>query len=352
MRILSDEDVASVLDLETLLPVVEGAFVKQGRGEVERPDRPHFPVGTGLQGPDPLGTGLVMPAYVHGSAYYATKLVGVHEGNEETGLPTVNAQVALTDAETGLPVAFLSGTLLTNARTGCIGGLAAKHLAVRGGEVGDDDGDEDDAAEGVEVVGGDGQDEGSEVGVRLGIVGAGTQARWQARAIAAATGVEWVKVYSPSDSREACAADLREAGLDATAVVSPREAVEGASVVVTATTATTPVFPGDALSPGALVVAVGAYASEMRELDDETVRRAARVFADVPEEVAETGDFPALTAAEMTPLSSVFDGQAGRTSAQEVIVVGSVGSAVLDAAAAADVYELARETGVGETVNF
>lgn len=341
MRILSDDDVASVLDLESLLPVVESAFGAQGRGTVERPDRPHFPVGAGLDGPDPLGTGLVMPAYIHGAAHYATKLVGVHTGNAERGLPTVNAQVALTDAETGLPAALLSGTRLTNARTGCIGGLAAKHLAVRDGDGGRDEGDD-----------GETDDDVGEAGVRLGVVGAGTQARWQTRAIAAAAGVEWVKVYSPSDSREACAADLRADGIDATAVASAREAVADASVVVTATTATEPVFSGDALSPGTLVVAIGAYTAEMRELDDETIARAATVFADVPAEVVETGDFPTLTVADVTPLSAVFEGDAGREADEDIVVVGSVGSAVLDAAAAEHVYERARERGVGTDVEL
>lgn len=327
MRVLSDDDVAAVLDLEALLPVVETALVKQGRGEVERPDRPHFPVGAGLQGPEPLGTGLVMPAYIHGASHYATKLVGVHEGNEARGLPTVNAEIALTDAETGLPAAYLSGTRVTNARTGCIGGLAAKHLAPSA-------------------------EDGREGPVRLGVVGAGAQARWQTRAIAAARGVESVRIYSPSGSRVSCAADLREEGLDARAVDSPREAVEDADVVVTATTATEPVFPGRALDAGTLVVAVGAYTAEMRELDDATVDRAARVFADVPEEAAETGDFPDHDAAALTPFSAVLEGDAGRESPDDVLVVASVGSAVLDAAAAAHVYERAAEDEVGTETEF
>lgn len=325
MHVLSDDDVAEVLDLESLLPVVESAFVKQGRGEVTRPPRPHFPVGAGIDGDDPLGTGLVMPAYVHGATYYATKLVGVHEGNESRGLPTVNAQIALTDAATGLPAAYLSGTRITNARTGCIGGLAATYLAAENAR---------------------------ETGVRLGIVGAGTQARWQARAIAAATDVESVRVYSPSDSREACAADLRATGLDAEAVDSARAAVSGASVVVTATTATEPVFPGDALAAGTLVVAVGAYTSEMRELDAATVDRADRLFADVPEEAAETGDFPDRTAAAFTPLSEAFEGREGRESDRDIVVVASVGSAVLDAAAGEHLYERALSADVGTDVAF
>jgi len=326
MRVLSDADVAALLSLADLLPVVEAAFVRQGRGEVERPPRPHFPVGTGLDpdAPDePLGTGLVMPAYVHGATHYATKLVGVHEGNAERGLPTVNAQIVLTEAATGLPAALLAGSRITNARTGCIGGLAARDLAVGP--------------------------------VSLGILGAGTQARWQARAIAAATAVTDVRVYSPSDSQLACAADLdAELGVPVTAVDSPRAAVDGASVVVTATTSTEPVFPGDALAPGALVVAVGAYTASMQELDVTTFERAARVFADVPEEVAEIGDARAagLSAVDLLPLSAAFEGGRGRQRDDEILVVESVGSAVLDAATADYVYERAVDADVGTTVSL
>ncbi|KTG11626.1 ornithine cyclodeaminase [Haloprofundus marisrubri] len=327
IRVLSDDDVSRLLSLSELLPVVETAFVKQGRGEVERPPRPHFPVGTDESEANPAGTALTMPAYLHGSDTYATKLAAVHGGNAERGLPTVNAQIALTDANTGLPLSYMAGTRITNARTGCIGGLSAKHLAA--GE-----------------------------SVRLGVVGAGTQARWQTRAIAAATNLESVRIYSPSDSRKECAADLRDddelAGVDVQAVETPEAAVSDASVVVTATTSEEPVFRGSALDSGTLVVAVGAYTSEMRELDSETMTRASQIFADVPEEAAETGDVAdaGLTEAALTPLSDAFEGKSGRESDDEILVVASVGTAVLDAATAAHVYETAEDEGVGEEIGF
>ncbi|MDY6819382.1 MAG: ornithine cyclodeaminase family protein [Halobacteriales archaeon] len=326
VRILSDTDIASVLDLSSLLDVIEDAFRKQGRGAVERPERPHFPVGTGLDDTDPttpLGTGLTMPAYIHGADYYANKLVGVHEGNEERGLPTVQAQIALTEAATGQPAAFMAGTRVTNARTGCIGGLAARELG--------------------------------HAPVTLGVLGAGTQARWQTKAIAAATDLDTVRVYSPSDSKHECAADLRETiDAEVTAVETPTDAVTDATVVVTATTATEPVFPGDALSPGTVVIAVGAYTGDMQELDPRTFERAAHFFADVPEEVAAIGDATAagLDAADFVPLSDVFEGTAGRTGDEEIIVVESVGTAVLDAASAEHLYRAATDVDAGTTVSL
>ncbi|MFC6836993.1 ornithine cyclodeaminase family protein [Halomarina ordinaria] len=319
VRILSADEVRSLLSLPDLLDVVEDAFRRQGRGAVERPPRPHFPVGTGLV--DAPGTGLTMPAYLHGEATYATKLVTVQPANAARGLPTTRAQVVVTDAETGECLALLAGEPVTNARTGCIGGTAVRHLAA--------------------------------TPVRLGLLGAGAQARWQARAVDAAVPLGSVRVYSPSDSRERCAATLdAELGADVRAVDAPEAAVADATVVVTATTSETPVFPGAALADGTLVVAVGAYTSAMRELDGETVARAARVFADVPEEAADVGDVAdaGLSEEDLLPLSAVFEGEAGRAREEEVLVVESVGSAVLDAAAAGMVYERAQEEGVGTDV--
>lgn len=321
MLVVSEDELREVISLPGLIPVVADALRAQGRGEVERPPRPHFPVGF-APGKEPAGTGLVMPAYVHGAKYYATKLATVHEDNPGRGLPTVHATIALADADTGAPVAYLAGRTLTNARTACVGAIAVRELAPSA--------------------------------VTVGVLGAGTQARWQSRAIATAADVTDLRVYSPSDSRTACATDLRERGLPARPVDSPRAAVEKADVVVTATTSREPVFPGEALAPGAVVVAVGAYTPEMRELDARTLERAARVFADVPGEVAETGDAigAGLGAGDLTPLSAVVGGTAGRESPGEVLVVESVGSAVFDAAAGAHAYECAREAGAGAAIDL
>ncbi|WP_049923318.1 ornithine cyclodeaminase family protein [Halopiger djelfimassiliensis] len=325
IRVLSDDDIASVLDLEELLPVVADAFESQRAGDVERPERPHYPIGIGVDPTapeEPTGTGLCMPAYVHGSPYAATKLVTVCTDNPERGLPTVTAQLSLVDAETGQPVGYLAGNRITNARTGCIGGLAARELAPAGP-------------------------------IDLAVIGAGTQARWQTRAIAAAVGtdrLESMRVYSPSDSRHDCATALEsELGVPANAVSSPRAAVSPATVVVTATTSTEPVVSGDALSAGTLVIAIGAYTPEMRELDDETVTRADQLFGDVPAEAAETGDLRAYDG-EIRPFGDVLAGERGRDTDDELVVLESVGTAVLDAATATFVFDRAREAGVGTTV--
>ncbi len=315
VTVLSEAEVGEILELDELLGVVEGALSKQAAGEVERPERPHFPVGTGLDSQKSLGTGLAMPAYIHGEPCFATKLVSVNEGNASRGLPTIHAQITLTDARTGVPEAFMGGATITNARTGCIGGLAVREL--------------------------------SPDATTMGVLGAGAQARWQTRAIATVADLKSVEIYSPSDSRETCATDLQSEEIPATAVSSPREAVEGADVVVTATTSTEPVFPADALEPGALVVAIGAYTAEMQELEAAVLDDAERVFADVPEEAVEIGDLHAstLSVSDLVPLGELFERGYTREDPESTIVVESVGSAVLDVATAQEVYQQSESAG-------
>lgn len=319
VTVLTADDVESLCDVERMVPAVETALAKQAAGAVERPDRPHFPVGAEIDGTDPHGTALTMPAYIHGEPYYATKLVSVHEGNESG--TTIQAQIALTDAETGTPVAYMPGTRITNVRTGCVGGLAAGALAAEP--------------------------------IALAVIGAGAQARWQTRAIAETSALDSVTIYSPSDSKYACADELRADGLPATAAETASEAVSDASVVVTATTSRNPVFPADA-TDAELVIAVGAYQAAMQELEPALVERADRVFADVPEEAMETGELRegALCKGDLIPLADAFGDDRPDERAGGLTLVKSVGSAVMDLMAATTVYGHAVDDGVGVEVSF
>lgn len=216
----------------------------------------------------------------------------------------------------------MAGTTITNARTGCLGALAVRELAP------------ETAA--------------------LGVIGAGAQARWQTRAVATVAGLDDVRIYSPSESRVACADELAAEGIPARAVDSPRAAVAGADAVVTATTATAPVFPADALEPSALVVAVGAFTAEMQELEPAVLDGSDAVFADVPAEAAETGDLLASDRGidDLVPFGDVIAGRRSTPAPSGTTVVVSVGSATLDAAAGAAVYRRAVEAGDGTTVSL
>lgn len=328
-RLLTASEVARCIDLADLLPVVADAFRAQHRGNVERPARPHFPVGfaaasdPSTAATDAAGMGLTMPAYIHGRDVYATKLVAVHDENPARGLPTIHAQIAVTNADDGRFEALMDGAHVTGARTGCIGGLAVRELT-------------------------DGP-------ITVGIVGAGTQARWQARAIATATDVTGFRVFSRSNSRVTCAEDLAdELGVPAEPVASASAAVSGVDVVVTTTPSTSPVLAAEDLDPGTLVVGIGAYDAETHELPAGVFERAGTVLADVPEEVVEIGDLDGtgLSTDDLVPLGALLDGDVPRPTDEDLTVVESVGSAVLDAATAEYVLDEAETADVGSTISL
>lgn len=322
VTVLTGEDVESLLQLSDIADVVELAQIKQDSGTVERPERPHYPIGRGLEGDDSLGMGLVMPAYIHGTNYFATKLVSIHEGNSEKGLPTLHSQLILADAQTGKQVSFMDANSITNARTGCIGGLAVRELANKP--------------------------------VELAVIGAGVQARWQTLAVDALCELQKVSVYSPSDSKYALAEEFSSMGISARAVESADSAVRNANAVITTTTSNTPVFSAEAIQRGTLIVGIGAFRSDMQELESEVFDKAGQVFADVPEEAAEIGDLSeaAISKDKLIPLGEVYKGNEGRNSTDEIIVVESVGSAVFDVATASHVYNKARERGFGTDIEM
>ncbi|AKH97654.1 ornithine cyclodeaminase family protein [Halanaeroarchaeum sulfurireducens] len=325
VRILTSDDVRPLLKMTDVLTVVEDAIVAQGAGRVERPDRPHFPVGYGLdvnRPLEPMGTGLVMSAYVHGTDYFATKIASVHPDNPRRGFPTTSAQIAVNDAATGQPVAYMDGTHVTGARTGSVGGLAVRELT-------------------------DGP-------VRVAVVGAGVQAQWQVRAIDAATTIESVVFHSPHErSRTGVAETMRnELDVDAAPVDDVGAAVSDVDVVVTATTSHEPVFPGDALAEGTVVVGIGSYTDEMQEIDRTTFDRSSQVFADVPKAVEDIGDIQqaGLAGDDLIPFADLLSGTVDPTDG--ITIVESVGSVVMDVATASYVVDRARERDVGEEVPF
>ncbi|WP_460449336.1 bifunctional Delta(1)-pyrroline-2-carboxylate/Delta(1)-piperideine-2-carboxylate reductase [Alsobacter sp. SYSU BS001988] len=191
---------------------------------------------------------LVWPAWRPGAAFGA-KLVSVFPGNAAQGRPAIDGIYALFDGRDGSPACIIDGPALTFRKTAADSALAASLLA------------RPDAR-------------------RLAMLGAGGQAIWQARALAAVRPLAEAAIWNRTpDKAERLAASLRREGLAATATDDPRAAVEGADIVSCVTSATEPVLQGAWLSPGAHVDLVGSYTPAMREADDEAVARA-RVFVD------------------------------------------------------------------------
>ncbi len=138
------------------------------------------------------------------------------------------------------------------------------------------------------------------------------------------------------------------------------QALRGADLVVTVTTAVDPVIERSWISSGAHLNVVGSSVPQAREVDTATMASAA-LFVDKREStLAEAGDY-LLAAAEgaigpdhiRAELGELLTGQRqGRRSPEEITLFKSLGLAVEDLASAEFLYGRAQEVGVGAWVEF
>jgi ornithine cyclodeaminase/alanine dehydrogenase-like protein (mu-crystallin family) len=167
--------------------------------------------------------------------------------------------VILYDIRTAEPLAFIHEFELSGMRVGATTGAAVDEIA------------RNDAAV-------------------LGMFGTGKQAKAALEAIAAVRPITRVNVFSPStDHRNRFAADMAQQGLEIVPVSEPRTAIKGADIVSCATSAARPVFEGDWLEDGQLVVSIAnSDANHKRhEVDGTTIARSTSVVINDWESVIE-----------------------------------------------------------------
>lgn len=309
LPVLGPEAVRDALAYDDLADALAEAFAEG----VRAPVRHHHEVPR--SGAEPA-TLLLMPAW-RPDRETGVKLAHVCPGNEKLGLPVVQALYVLFDGPTGTPRAILDGTELTLRRTAAASALAARHLA------------REDASTHL-------------------MIGAGALAPHLVRAHAAVRPIRRVLLWNRTRERaERLASALAAEGLAAEIVEDRGAAVAEADIVTCATLSRTPLVEGRQVRPGTHVDLVGAFRPDMRESDDELIRRA-RVFVDTREgALAEAGDIVqaiasgVLSAGEIAgDLYDLCSGRvAGRREPDEVTVFKSVGTAVEDLVAAARVLE-------------
>jgi len=273
----------------------------------------------------------LMPAYSVAADAFALKAICLMPGNPARGLDTHQGTVTLFDGQTGIPTAILNASALTEVRTAAVTAVATQALARADASV-------------------------------LAIIGAGIQARAHLHALTAAREFEDVRVYAPTEphARE-LARERPRRGPEPTVAATAREAVQGADVVVTATSSREPVLERAWLAAGAHVNAVGASTPSARELDVATVAACA-LFCDSRESLRhEAGDY--LLALEQRAISNETHPRAelgeviagirpGRRDATELTVFRSLGIAIEDLAAAELAIATARRLGLGAEVEL
>jgi len=254
---------------------------------------------------------LIMPAW--NARHIGVKLVTVLPDASQHGGRTVEASYLLCDRLTGAPRALLDGEALTLRRTAAVSALAAQHLA---------------RAESRTLL----------------VVGTGRLAPWMVRAqVAMRPMLERVLVWGRSPARVAeTRRHLQDLGVPVVAAEDLTRAVASADIITCATSSHAAVVRGDWITPGTHIDLVGAYTPQMRETDDEVMRRC-RLFVDDRESaLAEAGDLlQAMSSGAVSAnhvcgdLRELLRGDVrGRTTPDDITCFKSVGLAIEDLVAA------------------
>jgi alanine dehydrogenase len=322
--LLSASEVMRVLNMDLALAAVTEAFRAHGKGRVNLPPKVHLVL--------PRGSFKAMfgEIFLPEGHICGVKWNSNFPENPRHGGLTIKGKLLLNDPETGLELADLDATRITSFRTGAAGGLAVQHLA-------------------------------RPEATRLGLVGAGEQARTQVAAIRKVRSVRAITIHSRTSVRALALRDeLQEAyGLEAVVVEDVALAVRDQDIVVTTTPSTTPLVRREWVGPGTHINAMGADSPGKQELDP-AILAAAKLFVDDWVQAKDIGEINVpLARGEITPehiygtLGEVVAGKKpGRTDPAEITVFDATGLAIQDLALGQAIFRRAQEMGLGEVKDF
>lgn len=257
---------------------------------------------------------------------YAFKYVNGHPGNPARGLSTVVAFGVLADLETGYPLLLSEMTLATALRTAAVSLLAAKALARPGAR-------------------------------RMGLIGNGAQAEFQALAFHWHLGIDEIRLYDidPHATRRLMRNLAPYPALRLLPCESTAQAVRGADIVttITADKRRATILTPEMIEPGMHLNAVGGDCPGKTELHADILREARVVVEYEPQSRIEgeiqqmAGDFP------VTELWRVLaDAAPGREHAQQLTVFDSVGFALEDFSTLRYLHQQLQRHGLGRELEL
>ena len=311
---LSQKDVVSVgLGMADVIELLERAFNEKGHGRVEMPPKP------GIHPGDNDNFIHAMPAYIPALNSAGIKWVGGFPGNAEKGLPYITGLLILNDPETGIPLAVMDCEWITAMRTAAASAVSARRLARKDSST-------------------------------LGVLGCGVQGFTNTEALNVDFPIKEVFAYDTSEkSLKVYQEKVAKLGLKVTVVNTPKEAVQGCDLVITAG----PILkePHKTLKAGwleegsfATLIYFDSYLdpAALKEADkfctDDLAQykyyQSAGYFQDVPPVHADLGEL-------------VAGKKLGRESKTERTVACNLGLALDDMAVAPTLYKRAVEMGIG-----
>lgn len=323
VRVLTEAELRRVIGIDqAALAAVESAFGWLEHGCVNMPPIMHIAAGE-------HGDVDVKSAFVDGLPYFAIKIASGFYGNPDRGLQAGSAMMVLLNAETGFCEAvLLDNSFLTDLRTGLAGAIAGKYLAP------------------------------STVGT-VGVIGTGTQARYQVQCLRLVRDFRRIFVWGRSRPKaEHYAGDMQAKGYEVTVADSVEACVKASDVLITVTPSEEPLVRAGWLHAGQHVTAVGADFPGKQELEAAVFARADRIVCDRLSQCLANGELQhaavdgALPAGlEVGELGQVTTGASqGRQRDDEITVCDLTGTGVQDTAIANAAYAEAVKRGLGIVV--
>ena len=312
---LSQEDVVSLeMPMGDVITIIENVLREHGLGHFENPPKP------GIH-PQPDAFIHGMPGYLPRQKAAGLKWVSSFSSNAGCGIPPVMGLFILNDVQTGQPLAVMDCRWITAIRTGAVSAVAARYLANKNSRT-------------------------------VGIIGAGIQGRYNLLALAAVMpDLERVRVFdiNPRMCEGFVAALDSELQLQLEIGQSPRDVIEGADIIVTATgRLDEPIFKEKWISPGALVLPV-----HHRGWENQTLHRVDKFVTDDWQQLKlahETvGGFDGPLPESYAELGKIIIGEKpGRENEEERIIDFNYGLAIEDVAMANEIYMRAKASGLGQ----
>ena len=312
---LSRTDVESVgLTMAEVIEALETAFRQKGEGQVEMPPKPGIHPGGGDNFIH------AMPAYIPALKSAGIKWVSGFPDNQKRGLPYITGLLIYNDVDTGLPLSVMDCVWITGMRTGAATALAAKYLA-------------------------------RPESVVAGVLGCGVQGRTNIEALNVLFPLERVMAYDVDTKAARRYAEEIHArfGLEVLVAETPREAVTGCDLIVTAG----PILKAPHQTIKAGWMDEGAFAS-LVDFDSywhpEAMREAVKFCTD---DLAQLQYYQSVGYFQGIPpvhadLGELATGQKpGRETPTERIMTANLGLALDDMAVAPLLYERAVKRGIG-----
>lgn len=242
----------------------------------------------------------------------------------------LSAIFVLSETETGFPVAVMEGTLASNMRVAAMGAIAAKHLAREGSEI-------------------------------LGIIGAGEQAKMHMLAMKSVRpGLKQCRIASKfADEERQFIDELSPLFPDMQFIAADthgRAAMQDADILVTATSAQSPLLKADWMKPGAFYSHIGGWEDEYEVAlqcdkivcdDWDTVTHRTQTLSRMYAEGLISG---ANIHADLHELVSAH--KPGRESENERIYFNAVGLAYVDVGIGLALYRRALAEGFGHELDL